>query len=609
MNDKIDKFFRILNETKEPAYDVETTGLDWKHNKCIGYSISDGRDAVYIPTAHTQGGNISNVDAFERNLNGCLNRHLGTIVGHNVKFDMHFSENQGIKFNRVADTMVREALIDENQRSYSLENVCTRRPGITPKRGKDLYHHIAQKVGCKNDRSAMGHFHLLRGDDPIAVEYAEGDTLTTKQLYDAQARDIFAQGLEVVSELESNLTIVLQEMERKGVGVDLDEVAKVKKQVAEMVEDATVSLYKQDEDGNIEPINIRSGRDLKEYFQQCEIDDWPMTAPSKRFPNGQPSFNKDFLASTEEGLRIMNARRLLHLQSSFTEPIDRFIYNARIHTTFHQTRGDMGYGTGYGRLSSTDPNVQQVPKRDAELGKIYRRVFVPKTGYVFVEFDYSQAEPRLFTHYSQEPILLKGYNASPCIDMHAIAAEYMGITRETAKSLNLGIMYTMGPKKLAIKLGITYDDAKRILNRWQETFPRVSSYNRSSPGFTQAAQHAAEQRGYVKTILGRRSRFDDAKYAYRAANRIVQGGSADILKWKLVQLHRHIKANNLQELVIPLLTIHDSILLEVRKGYLHLVDDIKKLLEDVQTYPFNLSVPFIAEYKMGTNWAEATYGS
>lgn len=607
MNDKIEKFFSILNNTKEPAYDVETNGLDWKRCYTCGYSVSDGKEAVYIPVRHGSN-NIEMVDTFEHNLAKCIKSHTGKIVGHNIKFDAHFSENHGINLgNKLTDTMVMEALLDEHQRSYALESV-SKRHNITPKKGKDLYAHIAQQFGVKPTRDAMAHFHSLSGDDPMAVEYAEGDTITTKQLYEAQKKDLYAQQLDVVVGLENELTYVLQKMERRGIKVDPEEAEKAKINVEKLYEDAYGKLMVVGDDPlDVTTINIRSNKDLKQYFEMCDIDDWPMTAATKTHPEGQASFNKDFLATTDEGINILNVRKYATLKSNFLDKLDIHTYKGKIHTTFNQTIGET-HGTRFGRLSSNNPNKQQVPKRDAELGRIYRRMFVPYDDFFLIEYDYSQAEPRLYSHYSDEPALIKGYNSTPYVDMHQIAANYMGVSRDLAKNLNLGIMYTMGPKKLAVKLGISYKQARAILDKWMATFPRVSNYDRNNPGFTQKAQRVAQDRGYVKTILGRRARFPDPDFAYRAANRIIQGGSADILKYKMVELDRYLVSNNLEDVCKMILTIHDSILLEIHKDHKHLIPVVSNILEKVQVPPFNLKIPFIADYKFGSNWEEATYG-
>jgi DNA polymerase I len=603
--EKIDKFFRILKETKEPAFDVETNGLDWKKCHVVGYSVSDGKESVYVPVRHDSGGNISNVELFEQELASAIAEHTGKIVGHNIKFDAHFCQNHGILLNRVADTMIREALIDENRKSYSLENVC-KNYDIQPKLGYQLYAHISNITGCAPNRGAMGQYYKLRGDDRIAVEYAEGDTLTTKQLYDVQRKLIYAQSLDVVDQLEADLCSVLQKIERRGISINIEELSKLKESINERYEKGYGAFIQEDEHGFPSFVNLHSSRDLREYFEHCDIFDWPTTAPTERFPNGQASFTQDYLMQSEEGLKILNLRKLSHFRNNFLEKIDDHIFKDKVYTTFHQAINET-HGTRFGRLSCSNPNMQQVPKRDEELGKLYRKIFVPPEDFIFVEYDYSQAEPRLYAHYSGEPRLVEGYSADPPIDMHVIAAKYMEVPRSVAKNLNMGMMYSMGIEKLGRKLGVDYDKAASIMRQWRETFPRVSNYDNNNPGFTQRASSTAENRGYVRTILGRRARFNDRRWCYRAANRIVQGGSADIMKWKLVEIDRFIENESCAEKCQMLLTIHDSILFAIHKDHAQLILKIKQIMEKVNGPPFNLTVPFLADFKMGSNWSEATY--
>lgn len=601
MQQKIDKFFHIIKESKDFAYDVETSGLNPHKNYICGYSVSDGKDAAYIPVRHaldhSPDSNIGSVDLFEREVSKAVAVHQGKIVGHNIKFDAHFSKKHNIDLGtNLKDTMIRECLINENKFSYSLE-ATTKDYDIPQKKGKELYQHIANMVGCKPTKDSMGFYHRLRGDDPLAVEYAEFDTLSTMNLYLKQEKEIYSQELEVVENLESNLISILQEMEALGIVVDTVQYEIAKKEIENLHIEAYSYLPHKDD---LSPYNVRSNKDLQEYFAHCEIDDWEFTAPTERFPEGQPSFNKDWLGGSDEGTIILNARKFDHLVNSFIEPFESFIYEGKIHTTFNQTQGEFG-GTKSGRFSCKWPNMQQVPKRDKQLGKIFRKVFAAPKDFIFVEFDHSQAEPRLYAHYSQEPILIEGYSKIPFIDMHSIAAEMMHIPRETAKSLNLAILYTMGAYKLSKKLRISLDDAKAIIRGWYRTFRNVGN-------FTNRASQVAKDRGYVRTILGRRARFPDPRWSYRAANRIIQGSSADILKWKMVELHKWIKRNNYQDVVQMVLNIHDALLFQIHKDYQHLVPEIAIIFAFVQEAPFNLRVPFYADYHTGINWSEASYG-
>lgn len=599
MSNNIEKFINILSSDKVISYDVETNGLRWQTCNCCGYSVSDGIDAEYVSVRHEGGGNIESIDTFETLMAEIIKNRTKPLVGHNIKFDYHMGLNHKIDLgNKLLDTMSQEALLNENLFSYSLENICKNHEGVVPKKGKLLYEHIARNFGCKPTRDSMGMFYKLNGEDPIAVEYAEGDTISTYQVYQSQMGKIIDQNLTQVAALENELTYVLQKMERKGVKIDLEEADRVKKEIDQLHYDAYLQIPLTED---LEIINVRSGKDLQKYFELCGIDDWPMTAPTERFPDGQPSFRKNFLGLSEEGMLILNARKYATLKAMFLDNLDNFIFSGRIHTNFNQTTGEFG-GTKTGRLSSNYPNMQFIPKRDEFTGKIIRKMYIPDTNFIFVEFDYSQAEPRLFSHYSNEPILIEGYNKTPFIDMHQIAAQYMNISRSVAKNLNLGIMYTMGTDKLAASLNIPREQAADIMRRWYKTFRRVGS-------FTKDASEVGATRGYVRTILGRRARFPDPRYSYRAANRIVQGGSADILKYKMVELNRWIESNKYDDVCQMLLNIHDAILFQIHKDHLHLINEIKDIMEDVLGEPFNLKVPFVAEFKQGLNWSEASYGT
>lgn len=586
-----EKFLHMLEANQDLAYDVETNGLKWQTCYICGYSLSDGEYAYYVPVRHGGGVNIGNVEAFEKEVAVRIKKRTKKLIGHNIKFDKHFSQNHGIDLGtNITDTMILEALLDENKFSYSLENVC-KGYDITQKKSSEIKEYISEKFNVPK-KEAMGHYHRLAGDDKMACEYARTDTLATYQLFKKQERELYAQELDVIVGVENRLISVLQKMERRGIMIDLQDVKLLKDEVEELQLEAYRNLPMTED---LQIINVQSNKDLKAYFEYLNIQDWPIT------DKGNPSFNKAYLKTLDEGEVILNARKLDTFMNMFLEPLNSYVYDSILHTNFNQTAGEFG-GTKSGRLSSYAPNMQQIPKRDEFIGYKFRKIFKPRPGFVMVEFDYSQAEPRLFSHYSKEPILIEGYNKTPFIDMHAIASQYMGIDRNEAKSLNLGMMYVMGSTKLAIQLGITTDEAKQIVKKWYKTFVRVG-------GFTKAAQKRAEERGYVKTILGRRARFKDIRFTYRAANRIIQGGCADILKWKLVELDRVITQTGNEENIHMVLNIHDSVVLEIREDKLELIGEVKEVLERVKCEPFNLSVPFVAEYKaIGKNWAEATYG-
>lgn len=599
-----EKFLSILRQPMELAYDIETTGLDYHRCVAIGYSISDGVKSVYVPVRHTGGGNIHQPEQFELEVAKIINFRSHDLIGHNIKFDSHFSIKHGIELGtKIKDTMIAACLLDENKLLYSLSSVAKCYPDVPQKIEEELYRHISQQFGCPATRKSMEHYHRLSGADRIACEYAEGDTNTTYHVYQKQKMELYAQNLEFVFNLECKLSHVLRKMEQRGIKVDLNQIDKVRKHVEEVRYELHRNLPLT---ADFMPLNTRSNKDLQEYFTMHEVLEWEYTQPTDRNPNGLPSFNKLFLKQSDAGKQLLQVRAFDFFKSTFLDPLDKYIYEGIVYTNFNQTQQEFGSGTKTGRLSCTKPNMQQVPKRDEQLGQIFRSIFVAREGYTFIEFDYSQAEPRLFSHYSDEPVLIEGYNKTPPVDMHKIAADYMGIDRKKAKNLNLGLQYTMGITKLAKSLDVSYETAKSMYDLWKKRFPNVSK-------FTKNAAEVAEHRGYVKTILGRRARFPDTRWAYRAANRIVQGGAADILKYSMVKLDEWLVADKLEDKVRILLNIHDAVLFEIRDEYIdEAIPKIEAILCNVNVPPFNLKVPFVADYhkdyKHAKSWDIATYG-
>jgi len=607
--DKPELLLKILNSDEDVGFDTETTGLKWQKDKTIGYSVSAGtpESSVYVATNHTGGGNISNPKAFTEAVARAINNRKKPLYVHNGKFDSHFSLLDGIDLgHKLKDTLIGANLLDENQKAYSLDYCASLHKDIPQKKGELLYAHIASLFGVPATRSSMGHFHRLAGDDILANDYAAGDTLTTYHLAQKQAPELYSQHLDYVYDLENKLVHVLRKMERRGIAIDMSRLARIKREVDE----SRVELYSKiplKED--FSPINLNSNKDLQQYFLMHDVDEWNYTEPTERHPDGQPSFKKSFLAMSDPGRFLLQVKALDGLKQKFLDPIGDFIYSDTVYTNFNQSTGEYGRGTKTGRLSSNSPNMQQIPKRDRDLGRIFRSIFVARPGYTFVEFDYSQAEPRLFSHYSDEPVLLEGYNSTPPIDMHQIAANYMfpdmepKAARNLAKNLNLGLQYTMGREKLAKSLGVSIEQATAIYYQWQQVFPNVKR-------FTKQASKVAETRGYVKTILGRRARFPDPTWAYKAANRIVQGGAADILKFMLVRVDDYLVDNHLEEEVRMLLNIHDSVLFEIRDEMLDIqIPKLAAIFEDTNGPPFSLKVPMVVDKEhMGKDWDICTYG-
>lgn len=603
--EKAETALRMVREAPVIAYDTESSGLDWKKHHPVGYVITVAKDSIYVPLRHAPGGNLVGcpplvttegdfkAHPFELALEKAFQqrRALGyKTVGHNLLFDMHMSANAGIYLGRECeDTQNNEAMIDEFTRSYSLEN-CAKSHKVTAKLGDDLYQHMATLFGGKPERDQMGNFWRLAGNDPLGVEYAEGDGISTYELWKSQQRFIQEDELDVIHGVESRLIWTVFKMERRGIKVKAERLEAVKAELHRRLGAAKLALP--------EGFNVRSGPQVKALMEATGHTDWPTT------DLGNPSFTEKWLKKHDAGKAVIAVRKITNLTNSFIAPLeDTHIFKGRVHCQLNQLKGDE-FGTISGRFSSSRPNMQQVPKRDKELGSLFRSIFVPDDGMEFVEADYSQCEPRLFAHYSKEPALVDGYNANPPLDMHDVVATSLGVERDpTAKRMNMGILTGMQIPTFAANMGWDKDKATEMFNAWFRTFPGIKQ-------FQDDARDRFAARGYVTTLLKRRCRLEQRRYAYRGTSRVIQGGNADIIKYKILQCDEYIEDEGLDDVIQLLLTVHDSL------EWQNLMDEagrrasaeLVRICCDVQTPPFNLRVPFIMDVGRGKDWAEATYG-
>lgn len=597
---------RVVDQAPIIAYDTETSGLDWKRHNPIGYVITVPEKSVYIPIRHAGGGNLGDPDCkplvkaddkiilhrFEKALaRGFEERdRMGyTTVGHNLKFDSHMSLNAGITLNRQQeDTSLYQPLLDEFQRSYSLDS-CATAFGVTAKKGDQLYRAIAAMFGGVADKKQMAHLWRMPGNHPDVVDYASGDGITTLELRNEQWKAIVDQELERVARMENSLVKVLVHMERRGIRVDVDRLNEVEIEINVKLNAAIAALPKD--------FNAGSNPQTMALMKLHGHTNWPKT------PKGNPSFPEKWLKTTEIGNKIVTKRKFETLINRYTKPIrEEHLFEGRVHCSLHQLAND-DFGTISGRLACSDPNLQAVHKRDEVLGRLFRSIYAADPGYDFYEGDYSQCEPRLFAHYSEDENLLRGYNSVPFVDVHSVVAELLQVDRAvTAKRMNMGIFTGMFPKTFAEHMDWNLEKATEKWEAWYRTFPGIRA-------FQDAAKDTMRSRGFVKTLLGRKCRLDQIFYAYKGTSRIIQGGNADILKHKMNLCYDFCEANGFDNIHL-LLTVHDSLEWQARKGALgeKLSMEMIAIMADVQTEPFNLIVPFVVDWKKGPNWAIATYG-
>ena len=587
MDDYIEECFSRVAKSSVIVLDTETNGLDWRENHIVGYVFSvgpDPSDQYYLPVRHKSGPNYDPGQIAARIRDEVASRTNLRVIFHNASFDLHMLANEGINLSaEIHDTMINAALIDENVGKYSLD-ACAQRSGVQAKKGDELYTRIAEIVGCKADRNSMAHYWELPGDDPVAIEYATGDGITTYQLWQHQQSLLAAQELQTVHKVECDLIPVLHRMERRGVAISekrLDEVVGI-------VDDRLITAR-----AVLGDLNVRSSVQVRKLMETAGHTDWPLT------DKGNPSFTEPWLSTFELGQSILVIRKLSNLQNSFLGPMkERHMYHGRVHATFNQLKQD-DYGTVTGRLSSSSPNMQQVPKRDYDLGSLFRSIFIPDDGMTICEADYSQCEFRLFAFYSQSKVLKEGYRADPPVDIHTQVATMLGVDRDpTAKRMNMGLMVGMGAKALAGHLGITVDEGSRWHSEYHEKMPEAKI-------FAKRAEQAARQRGWVKTLIGRRRHFPDPNFTYKAGNAIIQGANADIIKIKMVEVDQYLNSVGGS----LLLSIHDSLVFQYPDGRDDIREGVVRIMGDVGPDSLMpLDVPMVVDFKYGKDWNIATYG-
>lgn len=595
---------RIVREAKVLSYDTEASGLDWKRNFPVGWVIGDSpQNVLYIPTRHGGGGNLAGgqrppltatddyeVHPWERELAKAFEDRnrvgRGPIVGHNLKFDTHFSANVGVMLGRnLSCTQNNQALLDEYTKSYSLDAVA-KLHGVTAKKGDELYQHLADRFGCKPDRKSMSHFWETNGQDPLVVDYAVGDGVTTFELWHAQKQKLEAEELTQIWNVENELIWTLFRMERRGFNIDEDYIEEMKAQVVEEIENAYTALP--------EGFNPRSPVMVKKYVEQYATD-WPTTE------KGNPSFTEKWLKTFPEGKPILTLRKWTNLNNSFITPlIDTHMFKGRVHAELAQLRN--GGGGTPARLACSKPNLQAVPKHDKERAVLIRKAFAADENMEMYEADWSQAEPRLFAHYSNDPKLMNGYNSEPPVDCHTLVATMLNKDRgTTAKRMNMGMFTGMYPKSFAGHMDCSLPEATDLWNEWHGLFTNIKP-------FQEKAKNVLLSRGYVKTILGRRGRLESRKFGYVAPSKIIQGGQADMMKYKMVEIDKQLEAEG--DVIHLLMQVHDSLIWQApatpegRKRS----EELKDFMADVQSEPFNLRVPFVSDFDKGKNWAEASFG-
>ena len=582
--EKLDAVIDTLDKDTIVAFDTETTGLDTKVAKMVGFSFCTDREkAYYVPIGHSYLGVEEQVrldDALSA-LKKLMQCH---VVGQNLKFDLSLLLNQYAIQPVIpyADTMILAWLSN---------------PGS--KVGLDTLAKQYFKYEMKPFKAMV-----KKGEDfsavaiPDATFYAAEDAWMTFLLYGAIRKKMELSSLthllKEAKNVEYPFMTVLMRMEHLGIKIDPAKLVALQKTLTEDLHTLTSEIYALA--GS--EFNIKSTQQLGVIlFQTLGLKG------GKKTKTGY-STNEAVLTSLKEEHeiipKILEYREYQKILSTYVAPLLKLAQadkNSRIYTSFAQT------GTATGRLSSRDPNLQNIPVR-SKLGRSVREAFVAKEGYKLVSLDYSQIELRLLAHFSQDAALLEAFKYG--VDIHLATSTILfgeaqaKAKRNFAKSVNFGLLYGMGPKKLSEELGISTAEAKEIIGNYFASFPTVKS-------FLEGIQERVKIDGYVETILKRRRIFDyesangmqKAAFMRESVNTVFQGSAADLIKLSMNQIDSMIREEELDAFM--LLQIHDELIFEIKEEK---VEEISKRFVYTMENVLELNVPLECSVSVGESWGE-----
>ena len=602
--------FPNLSEAKEIAIDLETCdpnmeslGPGWPRNDgyIVGYAVAVDGWAGYFPVAHAGGGNLDK-RIVERWMRDVLATPADKIM-HNAAYDLGWLRATGFEVNgTIYDTMLAAPVLDENRFAYSLNSL-----------GFDYLKEIKSEQGLKESASDFGVHpkkELWKLPAMHVGDYAEQDAALTLKLWHHFKALMRNDEVESVFNMETEVLPVLVNITLKGINFNR---AKCEQKMAEMrTKETEILKYLKSQAGM--QVDIWAAQSIAAAFDRLGIQ-YPKTAA------GAPSFTKSFLDTHDHPMSkmILEARELNKTHGTFLEPyLKHSAKDGRIHTHFNQMRNEEG-GTVTGRLSASNPNLQQVPARHEIIGPMVRGLFLPEDGQIWAANDFSSQEPRLLVHYATllglpgAEKMAQAYRDNPDTDFHQMVADMAGIKRKAAKTIGLGLMYGMGKAKLATQLDLPLDEASELIATFHSKVPFLKG---TVDAVMKRIEHPASG-GSIRTLLGRKCRFplwepvewgvnkalpreqaiieygSRIKRAgtYKGLNRLIQGSAADQTKAGMVALH---KAG-----FKLLLQVHDEVALSVRN-----IDEAREAAA-IMAKAVTLEVPSRVDVETGPSWGEA----
>jgi DNA polymerase I-like protein with 3'-5' exonuclease and polymerase domains len=596
------KYIAIDLETRDPDLKSRGSGAIIGNGEIVGIAVAVDGWSGYYPIAHQGGGNLEKDKVMDWIKDVCSTDSVKLF--HNAMYDVCWLRAAGVKINgHIVDTMVMSSLIDENRLSYTLNSISFEFLGEV-KDEKALIE-AAQSWGI-DPKSEMYKLPAM-----YVGNYAEKDAKLTLELFKVLSREVQKQSLQNVFDLETQLFPCLTDMKFKGVRIDTEKAKLLKQQLTKQEQEI---LLKVKQETGIEP-QIWAARSIATVFDKLGLH-YERTEKSLA-----PSFTKNFLQEHKHPIvqMIAKAREINKAHTTFIDTILKFTHKGRIHADINPIRSDQG-GTVTGRFSYANPNLQQIPARNKELGPMIRSLFLPEVDHKWGCFDYSQQEPRLVVHYAAttEPIcfdesvtkIVEEFK-NDSVDFHKTVAIMANISRDQAKTINLGLFYGMGKAKLQAELGLnSKEEAENLFNQYHTNVPFVKELMNKTSAHAQSS-------GSIGTLLGRRCRFNKWEPAtfgmhtamsfeeaertygrgrirramtYKALNKLIQGSAADMTKKAMLDLYN--------EGIVPHIQIHDELDISV-------IDDnqAKKIVE-IMEGAVTLAIPNKVDYESGETWGD-----
>ena len=626
---------------KRIGFDVETCDPNLlkmgpgvrRDGRMVGYSfcLEDG-PKYYIPFGHAGGGNLDKEQAL-----GYLRKQAkdfdGTLVGMNLSYDLDYAAQEGAAFSSVKgfrDIQIADALINELHNSYSMDAICER--WNVPGKNEQLLREAIEAFSTRKMKLNLK-ADLWRLPAKFVGAYGEDDAEIPLRVLRKQEREIEEQDLWDIFNLESEVQPVLVKFARRGVKIDQDKLAQVKEwSVAE--ETKAIKEIKDKTGYDVGVGNCWKAEALVPALEKIGVQ-------IKRDKKGKASVDQELLSAIGHPVAdaIAWARKTNKLRTTFAASVERLMTKeGRLHPSYNQLprdKGDSGgggdiKGARFGRLSSENPNIQQQPSRD-EFAVMWRSIYLPDEGGMWLCADYSQQEPRMTTHYAylagiqSASAAVNAYRTDPLTDNHQMMSDLTGVPRKLAKIIFLGLCYGMGGAKLSRGLGLStrwlvsvgrnqrqyfdtryaaaeFAQGKPTARMWEvageEAQAILDKFN-GAAGYvgtlSKKCEEAAQKRGFIRTLLGRKCRFpldDNGSYdwTYRALNRLIQGSAADQTKRAMVEVDRAGYDMQMQ--------VHDEL-----DGTVYSVKEAKAIGEIMENC-VKLEVPNRVDIEIGPNWGE-----